>query len=110
MKNGFYKVNFVSNNQTLGKGIAAIVDGRVYGGDSQYLYKGTYSVQPSGTVCKLHIIKHEATGVSIFGKADQFELDLLGGTTQPNSFQVTGFVVGNPSLKITITGQLVTPI
>lgn len=101
MIEGLWSVDFFSNTGDFGAGIVVFETDRVFGGDSQYYYLGTYTVQN-------HIIKgavkvtHFANDpYSIFGKDKEFHLNIEGKISD-QVFEAQGYRIDNPDLRIGI--------
>lgn len=86
---GFYKVSFSAELPGAG-GIVAVTDGRVYGGDNQYLYSGTLTEEAGGKVTASITVKAFAPAAqSVFKTSGgKFSLD-LSGTASDNGFTLT---------------------
>jgi hypothetical protein len=74
---------------------------KVLGGDSQYFYVGTYSLQGSKAVAKVKITHYTGTTYSIFGALDEFDLE-LSGTPAHGGFTMNGYIVQNRALQISM--------
>ena len=102
MLEALWSVEFLSNLQGFGAGVAVLETGRVLGGDSQYTYIGSYSTNPSGILNSTVKVSHYfGPPHSIFGAAKEFNL-ILSGTPAHSSFEMRGHVENNPQLQITI--------
>lgn len=101
MIEALWSVNFGSNLQGFGAGVAVLETGRVLGGDAQYTYVGAYSVS-GGTITANVVIRHYfGPPSSIFGNANQFTLT-LSGEIEHDSFEMSGHIDGRPDLQIAI--------
>jgi hypothetical protein len=87
-------------------GIVLLREGRVFGGDSYYLYLGTYTADTAGGFnASLRVSAYISGAVTIFGvPLREFELHLQG-SVKGEQAQATGSVVGYPaaSLRIGLT-------
>lgn len=101
MLEALWSVEFVSNVQGTGAGVAVLETGRVLGGDGQYFYVGSYKVQNGQVQSQLKVTHYAGQPSSIFGPAKEFNLQLTG-TPNDLSFELHGHVVETPSLKIGI--------
>jgi len=101
MLEALWSVEFVSNLQSFGAGVAVFETGRVFGGDSQYYYLGTFRV--ANGVAQANIKVNHCFGLpsSIFGPMKKFNLKLTG---QPNTpvMELRGHLVEDPKLQIYI--------
>jgi hypothetical protein len=105
MQDGIYHVNFSSNANDFGQGIAVFKDGSVNGGDHGYLYTGTKTSQGDRFSSTLTIKQWNPSVQSVFGPAKQFELVLEGSVSGDGGFIAQGHVAGQPQAKITIKGR-----
>lgn len=99
MLEALWSVEFVSNVQSFGAGVAVLETGRVLGGDAQYFYVGTYQVENAIANAEVKVTHYAGQPNSIFGQAKQFTLKLSG---KPGSayFELYGHVVENSALLI----------
>ncbi len=96
---GFWTVQF-QGVQGMGAGVITLVGGQLFGGDSAFLYKGTYSQHGDILTAQVQVNRYAAGTGSVMGR-DQFALELTG-TIQGNSGNLTGAVPGTP-LKFSAT-------
>src|SRR5688572_14202113 len=101
MLEALWSVEFVSNTQNFGAGVAVFETGRIFGGDSQYYYIGSYRVKDGLLHADLEINHYAGSPSSVFGPAKQFNLKLSGKPADP-VMQVSGHVVQHPQLQIYI--------
>ena len=110
MRNGIYSVAFSSSAGRLGTGgVAAFIDGKVYGGDAGYYYKGDVNVSGQSATGRIHVGPHGERSESIFGPLTEFDLQ-LSGTTTDDSFSLGGEVVGHPGMGIKVDGRKVSDL
>ncbi|WP_457334949.1 GrlR family regulatory protein [Rhizobacter sp. P5_C2] len=107
MKNGIYHVDFKSNSQSIGQGTIVLQDGKASGGDTGYTFSGAFSGPDTALTARIGVRKWNPRAVSIFGPLSQFDLDLLGTSSNSGTFSLNGTIVGQPSLRITISGQFI---
>jgi hypothetical protein len=102
MIEALWSVEFISNHQGLGAGVALLETGRILGGDGQYTYVGSYQIDPGGYAHARAKVSHYA-GVphSIFGPAKEFTLVLVG-RPEHATFEMRGSVEGEPQLQISV--------
>ncbi len=106
MENGIYHVRFASSVGGAGEGLAVVKDGAVNGGDPGYLYLGQLTAVGRALNGQLQVQRWNPGTVSVFGSLGNFALDLTGQSSAANdSFTVSGGIIGQPNLKITITGR-----
>ncbi|REG61547.1 type III secretion system (T3SS) negative regulator GrlR [Paraburkholderia sp. BL6669N2] len=99
--NGFYAVEFSAVVQGAG-GIVVLEDGNIRGGDSEYLYSGTYSGQDGRLSAQITVKAHSPKAVSVFNTiGGKFKLDLVGNVVG-DGFQASGNapVPGAPGITI----------
>jgi hypothetical protein len=100
MLEGLWTVDFISNLGEQGAGVIVFKGNQILGGDSAYLYSGSYTSGGNDVKGKI-VVKHYA-GIpySIFGNLKEFEVIVSGKIQQP-LMEVSGHLVGNPNMKIT---------
>src|SRR5438132_1469586 len=107
MRNGIYSVDFRSSAGQLGTGgVVAFIDGRAYGGDAGYYYKGEMNVTNKTASGQIHVAPHNARAESIFGPLTEFDLQVSGNVTD-ESFSLGGDVIGHPGMGISVNGHRV---
>ena len=105
---GFWTVQF-QGVQGMGAGVITLVGGQLFGGDSSFLYKGTYAQQGQNLTAQVQV-KRFAPGMANVMGQEQFSLQ-LAGTVQGNTATLTGSVPETPlkfSAAITKQGDLPT--
>jgi hypothetical protein len=101
---GFWTVQF-TGVQGWGAGVVTFLNGQVFGGDSGYMYIGTYTLQGNTVNAKVHVKQHAAGVANVMGRTE-FDLQ-LSGTLSGNKIAVTGTVPGTPlKLQGTLTKQV----
>jgi hypothetical protein len=105
--NGVYSVSFNSAQGQLGTGgVAYVSDGKVYGGDANFYYKGTLDVSGETATGQIHVGPHQQPAQSIFGPLTEFDLQ-LSGMFRDGSFSLGGNVVGHIGMGIKVSGRKV---
>jgi hypothetical protein len=109
MYNGLWTVEFISTIQNrTGKGIIVISgkssEGRLLGGDSAYYYSGHCKIDNNKISGNLIIIRHDPTGISVFGDIDSFKLSFSGQVDKLHLSAVAN-IDNNPQFKIRIVGN-----
>ena len=101
MLEALWSVEFVSNLEAVGAGVAVFETGRVFGGDSQYYYLGSFRVVNGVAKADIEVNHYFGPLSSIFGPLTKFNLKLTG---QPNNpvMELSGHLVENPKLQIYI--------
>lgn len=108
MKDGLYAVYFRSAGDE-GAGVVAVSNGSVNGGDYGYAYQGSLEDEGPNLKSTLSVFRFNQGAESIFGAADQFELELSGAASQ-DGFQLTGNVKGWPDKQIEVLGRYLKPL
>jgi hypothetical protein len=81
-----------------------LANGQVFGGDSGYMYIGTYTQQGNTMKAKVHVKQHTAGMQNVMGQKE-FDLE-LDGTLNGNVISVTGTIPGTTmKLNGTLTKQ-----
>lgn len=97
MLNGVYRVTFKTATDQ-GKGIIVCKDGIMTGGDSGFIYNGTYQPFNNQILVKARIQKDDPVSRSVFGPfLDDFQVELTAQQTQ-TGFNLRGSVAGQPAL------------
>jgi len=78
--------------QGFGGGAVILIRGKVFGGDSGFLYASTYTDQGGNLNAKIHVKKQIAGIQSVMGR-DEIDL-VLTGTLQGNVIAAKGSVPG----------------
>ena len=100
---GFWTVHF-SGVQGWGAGVITLIGGRVFGGDTSFLYVGTYNAQGTTMTGHVHVKRHAAGMPNVMGR-DEFYLE-LNGVLKGNIISVTAKIPGTPlQLNGTLTKQ-----
>lgn len=105
MLEGIYAVNFRSNQQSFGNGIAVFTaDNKVGGGDDNYYYRGFLQVNNSAISGEIEVHHYQGSLNSIFPGVNNYTLTLAGGTQQASGgvLVLTGEVKQFPQMKISI--------
>ena len=103
MQNGIYRVEFRSGRRIGISGLVVLKDGAVNGGDDGFVYRGTYKAEGQKVTAQIAVSKHNPGAQSVFGPIDNYTLALTG-TTEGNSFTLSGGVTGRQDLTIEIRG------
>lgn len=108
MINGLYAVHFrAAGNE--GTGVVSISDGSINGGDTGYFYQGKLNENGQGMSTTLSVSRFNPNEQSVFGPADNFELE-VSGPSNDKGFELTGHIKGSPANKIDITGHYLKPL
>lgn len=101
MLEALWSVDFSSNVQGFGSGVVVLESGRVLGGDAQYFYVGSYSVENGVAHAKVTITHYAGPSNTVFGQAKSLTLQ-FSGTPSREQFELQGSVVGSPGLSIRV--------
>lgn len=103
---GFWLVQF-QGVQGFGGGAVTLVKGKVFGGDSGFLYAGSFTDQGGTLSAKIHVKRYFPGAPSVMGR-DEFDLE-LAGTLQGNTIMAKGTVPGTAlafQAKLTKQGDI----
>jgi len=101
MLEALWSVEFVSNIQGVGSGIVVLETGRVLGGDAQYFYVGSYSVEAGIVKANVTITHYAGPPNTIFGQAKSVTLNFSGKPAH-DKFELQGAVAGSPGLTVSV--------
>ena len=99
MVEAMYGLEFISNSNDGGYGVAILETGRILGGDSSFVYVGTYEVKNGLLTAKVKCTNDRNLMQSIFGDIREFNLH-LEGKPEYEKFILQGYMIENPSMKI----------
>ena len=101
MIEALYGIEFVSNNNTGGYGVVVLETGRILGGDSSFVFVGSYEVKNETVHANVKCTNDRETLESIFGDVKEFNLQLEGAPND-KEFILRGHMLENPSMEIAI--------
>jgi len=101
MTEAMYGIEFSSNEGNGGYGVLALETGRVFGGDSSFVYIGDYHVKDGILVAEVKCTNDREEMDSIFPGLDEFVVK-VSGTPSGRKFVLKGHVVGDPAKKVTV--------
>lgn len=101
MLEALWSVEFVSNAGIVGAGVAVFESGRVYGGDGQYYYVGTYEVKDSHVSARIAVNHYSGTPYSVFGMRESFAIVAAGDIGQRH-MEVRGHLEDDKNMEIAI--------
>lgn len=99
MVEAMYGLEFVSNLNDGGYGVVVLETGRLFGGDSSFVYVGSYKVENGILKAEVKCTNDRALLRSIFGDIKEFNLT-LEGKPQHGEFILQGHMKENPSMRI----------
>jgi hypothetical protein len=97
MLNGIYRVTF-TGPQGSGKGIVVGKNGQLTGGDTGFVYTGTYEANGNQLTAKIRVEKDDPQMAGVFGPLTDFELEISGQASSDKFFKLTGAPTGIPRL------------
>ena len=102
MIEALWSIEFQSNLGLLGSGVAVFETGRVLGGDSAFMYAGSYEISNGIINSKIKVTKYSDTSnmQSVMGQLNVFNLN-LSGNVDASSIVLTGNMVENQDIQIT---------
>jgi len=102
MLSGIYSVAFESNQHAFGTGVAVFTDdGKVGGGDDNYVYHGALAVNGETASGTVRIAHYQGELNSIFPGVNQYDLVLSGNVSGPN-ITLTGTMVEHPGMTVSL--------
>ena len=99
MIEALYGVEFVSNMNNGGYGVAVLETGRILGGDSSFVFVGKYEVKNGIAHANVKCTNDREMLQSIFGDLKEFNLQ-LEGTPNESEFILQGHMLENPEMKV----------
>jgi len=110
IENGFYSVQFAAAGNPGEGGVISLENGRVLGGDSQYLYAGTVVEDAGGIQAELAITARTDQSQSVFGTVGNSFQIRLSGSAIGNGFTVSGTSTARPGATINIQATFIAPL
>jgi T3SS negative regulator,GrlR len=86
--------NRIQGVEGWGAGVVTLANGKVFGGDSGYLYSGTYTQSANTMNARVHVKQYVAGIQNVMGRSE-FDLQ-LDGITNAGRMAVTGTIPGTP--------------
>jgi T3SS negative regulator,GrlR len=97
MLNGVYRVTF-TGPQGSGKGIVVGKNKQLTGGDSGFVYRGTYEENGNQLTARIQVKQDDPRSQGVFAGLTDFSLDLSGQVSSEKSFKLAGAPSGLPRL------------
>lgn len=101
MLEAMYGIEFVSNMNDGGYGVIVLETGRLFGGDSSFVYVGNYEVDNGRVRTTVKCTNDRKLLQSVFGPLEEFNLR-LEGVPDYREFILKGYVVEKPELEIAV--------
>jgi len=99
--NALWTIEYATNHGDYGTGVAVLVDGHVYGGDSHYCYEGTYEHQGEELIARVKLCLHSGKPAPAETPADDFTV-LMRGQPVGEELEFTGVLEHEPNTKLFI--------
>jgi T3SS negative regulator,GrlR len=101
MLEALWGLEFGSNLNDGGYGVVVLETGRVLGGDSSFIYVGSYELNNGVVTAQVKCTNDRKSLTSVFGDIAEFNLH-LEGTPSHDQFILQGHMIENPSMKIEV--------
>ena len=101
MLEAMYGIEFESNSNDSGYGVAILETGRILGGDSSFIYVGKYEFKNGVVSADVKCTNDRNLLQSVFGDIKEFNLH-LEGKPEHGEFLLQGYMIENPSHKVAI--------
>lgn len=101
MLEALWSVEFQSNQGYIGGGVAVLETGRVFGGDSNYFYVGSYSPDREWLSVDITVTHFAGDSTSVFGTAKTLKL-VLKGKPAREGFDLLGHIQDDRTQEIAI--------
>jgi hypothetical protein len=102
MLSGVYRVHFDGPLEA-GKGIMYAKDGKIVGGDSEYVYGGTFDIVGDRVSATIRIVSDVPSPTGIFGHLTDF-LMTISGKVSRRGFELEGSPEGHPKQRFFVQG------
>jgi T3SS negative regulator,GrlR len=101
MLEAMYGIEFASNMNDAGCGVIVLETGRIFGGDSSFVYIGNYVFKNDLLKADVKCTNDRNLLRSVFGDLKEFNLH-LEGKPQYEGFTLQGHMVENPAMNIAV--------
>jgi hypothetical protein len=102
MVEALWSIEFQSNGGSIASGVVVFESQRVLGGDAQYFYVGSYSIENHIIHATVKITHYAGEPNTVFGPLDEATLH-LSGMVANDTFEISGTVVEKPDSSVLIT-------
>ncbi len=99
--NALWTIEYATNHGDFGTGVAVLVDGHIYGGDTHYCYEGTYENEGDELVASVKLCLHRGKRNPAEEAADGFTV-LMRGRQVGDELEFTGILEQEPDTKLFI--------
>jgi len=101
MIEALWGIEFISNMNDGGYGVVVLETDRILGGDSSFVFVGSYEVKSGIVYADVKCTNDRETLQSVFGNIKEFNLHLEGKLAH-DEFILQGHMIENPSMEIGI--------
>ena len=101
MVEALWTANFISGELNEGGRVVILETEKIYGGDSQFYYLGSYKINDGKISAKIKVTRYYGQGNSIFGQRESFEIE-VNGDTNSNKMILSGNLLNKPNNIISI--------
>lgn len=101
MLEALWSVDFLANTQRPGAGVVVLESSRAFGGDSNYIYIGSYKLVHEILKAEVKVTHYSGPMNSVFGARKEFTLKLEGKIAE-RTFDLRGHIVDQPELEIIV--------
>lgn len=109
MDNGIYSIIFKSSVGELGGGLAVLDNGKIHGGNTKYIIRGFYEKNENNIKAEIRVEHYQGPMDSVFGEIEEYSL-ILSGKSDPESFQLKGYMREKTDMKIEVEGVKVSDL
>ena len=111
MIEALYGIEFFSNQFSEGYGVVVLETGRIFGGDSSFVYVGSYTINNGKITASVRCTNDRKTLQTVFNGLDDYTLILSGQLDeQYQEFSLQGYIKDRPlktiSIKLTRRAEL----
>ena len=99
MVEALWSVLFMSGLQSVGAGVVVLETGRIFGGDSNYYYVGSYMLSGSTINAKIEVVHFFGPQSTVLGPVDRLDL-VLEGRVENNQMRLVGAMPGSSQVQI----------
>jgi len=101
MLEALYGAEFSSNLGDMGYGVAVVETGRILGGDSSFVFVGSYEVENGIIKADVKCTNDRGVMESIFGDIKEYTVRVQGAPAD-DEFTLNGHVVENPAMLVEV--------
>lgn len=101
MVEALWTFEFISNANVFGTGVVVLESGRIFGGDSQYYFLGSYVIEHGQITAEIESTHYGGVAYSAFGPAHHLNLRISGPLTEPVA-ELKGNLLEAPEKQIMV--------